>query len=179
MTWLKAFTAGSKNVSKYEVTDDSGFLAIIDPNAYQSFVQADWTFAILQEHFRREMKDRHLLIWGTGMEHIWRIEVSVQPIKVSGFREAVGTIACSNGRLLLTNYDSLAMAAQFPDVRLPQRHEQDQVVQVTPGLYNCRVIQLSKPGGGKPFRERVNFYYEFIPTDKPAAPWTEIPWASD
>ena len=54
----------------FKVTDDSGFLAIIDPDAYRGFVHADWTWDTIQQHFRREMRDRHLLIWATGMEHI-------------------------------------------------------------------------------------------------------------
>jgi hypothetical protein len=28
---------------RYEIDDDSGMLAIIDPDAYRSFIQADWT----------------------------------------------------------------------------------------------------------------------------------------
>jgi len=47
----------------FQVTDDSGFLAIIDPDAYRGFVHADWTWGTIHEHFRREMRDRHLLIW--------------------------------------------------------------------------------------------------------------------
>ncbi len=127
----------------FEVTDDSGFLAIIDPDAYRGFVHADWTWDTIQEHFRREMRDRHLLIWATGMEHLWSIDVSFQPTRASGFREVVGSIDASRGRLLLTNYESLTMAAQFPDVTLPEAHERGQVLSVSPGLYNCRIVQLS------------------------------------
>lgn len=74
----------------FEVTDDSGFLAIIDPDAYRGFVSADWTWETIQEHFMREMRDRHLLIWGTGMEHNWSIDVSFQPAKSRRFPRARG-----------------------------------------------------------------------------------------
>jgi hypothetical protein len=54
----------------FTVTDDSGFLAIIDPDAYRGFVHADWTWETIKEHFRREMRERHLLIgppaWSTS-----------------------------------------------------------------------------------------------------------------
>src|SRR3954463_2235706 len=77
----------SNTLMPFKVTDDSGFLAIIDPDAYRGFVRADWTWETIQEHFRREMRERHLLIWGTGMEHFWSIDVSLEPTKETGFRE--------------------------------------------------------------------------------------------
>ena len=54
--------------------------------------EAHRTWDTIQEHFRRQMRDRHLLIWGTGMEHFWSIDVSFQPTRTSGFREVVGSI---------------------------------------------------------------------------------------
>ena len=162
----------------FEVTDDSGFLAIIDPDAYRGFVSADWSWDTIQEHFKQEMHDRHLLIWGTGMEHNWSIEVSFRPTSASGFREVVGSIDASHGRLLLTNYESLTMAAQFPEVKLPEEHQRDQVLSVTPGLYDCRIIQLSDPNSDAPFEEPVSFIYEFTRTTSPREVWLELPWSA-
>src|SRR6476619_1913529 len=130
----------------HKVTDDSGFLAIVDPDAYVGFVQEDWTLNLLQERFTREMAERHLLIWATGVANLWKVQVSFLPTRASGFREVVGTIGSSRGRLLLTNYESLTMAAQFSDVSFPQAHERDGVLHVQPGLYDCRIVQLSDPG---------------------------------
>ena len=104
------------------------------------------------------MRDRHLLIWGTGMELFWSIDVSFQPTRASGFREVVGSIDASRGRLLLTSYESLTMAAQFPDVTLPEAHERGQVLSVSPGLYDCRIVQLSDPESGAPFEEPVSLF---------------------
>jgi hypothetical protein len=160
----------------FEITDDSGFLALIDPDGYRGFVHADWTLDLIQEHFMREMRDRHLLIWNTGLEHIWRVDVSFEPTKASGFREVIGSITASQGRLLLTSYDSLTMAAQFPDVRLPQAHERNLLLSLPAGLYDCRVIQLSNPESDKPFEEPVSFIYELTRTTSPREVWNEIPW---
>ena len=176
MDWLRKLTGKLEKPKECEVTDDSGFLAIIDPDAYAGFVQADWTLDILQEHFKREMQNRHLLIWGTGLEHVWRIAVSLAPLTTTGFREVSGSISCSNGRLLLTNYESLTMAAQFADTRLPQRHEQDQIIQLPPGLYDCRIVQLSDPESSTPFEEDTNFVYEITQTTTARETWSEIPW---
>ncbi len=164
---------------QFKVTDDSGFLAIIDPDAYRGFVDADWTWEGIKEHFRREMGERHLLIWGTGMEHFWNIDVWFELSRRAGFREVIGSIVASQGRLLLTNYESLTMAAQFPDVTLPQAHEREQILSVSPGLYDCRIIQLSDPQSDAPFEEPVNFIYEFSQTETPREVWSELPWRVD
>jgi len=164
---------------RFKITDDSGFLAIIDPDAYRGFVHADWTWITIQKHFRREMRERHMLIWGTGMEHCWSIDVSLRPTAVAGFREVVGSIDASRGRLLLTNFESLTMAAQFPDVTLPEAHERGRVLSVSPGLHDCRIIQLSDPKSNAPFEEAVSFVYEFTRTTSPSAGWRSIPWRTD
>jgi len=162
----------------FTVTDDSGFLAIIDPDAYRAFVHAKWTWKTIQDHFRREMREWHLLIWGTGMEHVWRIDVSFTPTKVARFREVTGSIIASQGRLLLTNYESLTMAAQFRDFLLPQAHEREQVLSVQPGLYDCRIIQLSDPESDAAFEEPVNFIYDFTRAASPREAWSVLPWTA-
>jgi hypothetical protein len=50
---------------RFEVTDDSGFLALVDHHAYQSFVDADWAYDSLFAHFRTAMAERQLLLWGS------------------------------------------------------------------------------------------------------------------
>jgi hypothetical protein len=68
------------------------------------------------------------------------------------------------------------MAAQFPDVTLPRAHEKGDVVSVSPGLYDCRIIQLSDPESDAPFEEPVSFIYEFTQATSPRGTWSDIPW---
>jgi hypothetical protein len=63
----------------------------------------------------------------------------------AGFREFSTTIRASGKQLLLTNYESLTMAAQFAVERLPAPHDMELLVPVQPGLYRCRVIQRFDP----------------------------------
>jgi hypothetical protein len=146
----------------FKITDDSGFLAVVDPDAYDGFVGSDWTWDTLQDHFVREAREQHLLVWSTGIEHVWSIDVLFQPVELTGFREVTGSIIASQGRLLLTNYESLTMAAQFADVTLPEAHERDQILSVPAGTYDCRIIQLSDPESDAPFSEPVNFICTLI-----------------
>lgn len=53
------------------ISDDSGFLGLINPAPYASFVDEDWDLEQLFQHFRNEMKKQNLLLWGTGRECEW------------------------------------------------------------------------------------------------------------
>jgi len=55
------------------------------------------------------------------------------------------------------------MAAQFADARLPEAHERDQILSVSPGTYDCRIIQLSDPESNAPFVEAANFICTLTP----------------
>lgn len=161
---------------QYEVTDDSGFLGLIDPSDYRSFVDNQWTLEQLVEHFESEMRAGHLLIWGTGREDIWRVEVSFAPSSLVGFREFTAPIRASGNHLLLTNYEALTMAAQFEDVRLPEPHNQDLLVPVTPGLYACRVVQRSDPEVSDP-RPQTDFLVDLTPLKENVQVPSSIPWS--
>jgi len=159
----------------FEVTDDSGFLALIDPEAYAGFVAPDWDYDSLIAHFRAAMAARTLLIWQTGAEGEWRVEVGGPA--PAGFRRTAGAIHSRAGRLHLLNYESLTMAAQFPDVTLPEPHLKHLVLTVEPGDHTVEVVQLTdpddldaEPGPGP----------DFVLTLTPGAtlpPWTGPAWS--
>jgi hypothetical protein len=160
-----------------EVTDDSGFLAVVVPASYEGFVEVDWQFDQLFRHFVAQMTRRSLLIWGTGLEGFWRVDVRRRRSLVRGFREVVGPIRVAGGAVLVTNYEALTMAAQFWDVRLPERHQQSLLVEFPDGEYDCRVVQMFDPcesesaGPGKP-----DFILEFSRTTGNRSEWSEVPW---
>src|SRR5688572_24403550 len=56
-----------------EVTDDSGSLGLVVPATYETFVARNWTFDQLMAHFRAQMARQSLLIWGTGLEGLWKV----------------------------------------------------------------------------------------------------------
>jgi hypothetical protein len=160
-----------------EVNDDSGFLAVVVPAAYEGFVHSDWQFDQLLGHFQTQMARRSLLIWGTGLEGIWRVDVRQRRSHARGFREVSGPIRVVGGAVLVTNYESLTMAAQFADVRLPEQHQRDLVVEFPDGEYACRVVQMFDPsagvsaGAGKP-----DFVLEFTQTAVALESWPGVPW---
>lgn len=129
----------------YQISDDSGFLALVDPASYNSFVDHDWTLDQIMHHFKKEMKNKRLVVWGTGREDLWRVEVRFRRSTEKAFREFSATICATSDNLLLTNYEALTMAAQFEDVSLPLNHHKDLIIPVAPGIYQCRIIQRFNP----------------------------------
>jgi len=145
-----------------KITDDSGILALIDPDAYEGFVDADWSIEAIKAHFMAQAARSRLVLWGTGAEWVWPVEVRFARSNVQGFREFESSIESSKGRLLVTSFDSLSMAATYPDVTLPEPACRDDVFTVPPGRYRCRVIQHLDPDGDLP-DEGLGFAIEVFP----------------
>jgi hypothetical protein len=161
----------------YTVTDDSGFLALVVPDRYPTFVADDWRFPQLLEHFHSAMAQATLLLWGTGLEGTWQVDVVLGPSPVHGVREVVGPLEVLGGRLLLTNYETLTMVAQFDDMTLPPEREADQVLSLAAGSYSCRVVQMFNPESeDSAASDGPDFVIELLPTPTPPAAWTRIPW---
>ncbi len=131
--------------SRVNLSDDSGFLALIDPDAYQGFVDDDWEFEQLMNKFLAEMAAQRLLIWRTGSENDWNVDIGSVAAPSNQFRSIAGTIVATRGRLLLTNFESLSMAAQFDDHDLLKDADADCIITLDVGAYRCDITQLSDP----------------------------------
>ena len=130
---------------KFKISDDSGFLAIFNPAKYSSFVGGEWELDELLNHFEDQIKEKNLLIWGTGGFGDYEVEIRSGMTAFEGFRSVTGTIGVSEGVLYLINYESLTMGAQFEDIKLPEKHLADLAIPLENGAYNCRIIQVNNP----------------------------------
>jgi hypothetical protein len=128
--------------STFQITDDSGFLAIINVDKYNSYVSEEWGFPQLIKHFCDEMNKEYLVIWATGLEYEWTVEVSKGSTNKMAFREFSKSIEVTNGKLYLTNYEDLTMAAQFEKVKLPIRHNAGLFVNLDNGRYELTIRKL-------------------------------------
>lgn len=157
--------------------DDSGFLGLVDPDAYVTFVNEDWTLDQLFEHFRSEMSKQTLLLWATGIENFWRVEITTDATspRPPGFRHVSGPIRVTAGRLLLVNYETLTMAAQFADVALPEPHLADLLVDVPSGDHSCQIIQAIDPDADDDIDDTTHFILT-LTTGQAHAPWSSPAW---
>ncbi len=159
-----------------DVHGDGIYLALIDPSRYESFVGADWDErdGLLEPHFVSQMSRGAALIWGTGVEADWRVEVREGITSQPGFREVVGGIAVSNEGLYLCNYDSLSMAAQFSDHHLPDADCAENKIDLKPGNYEVRVVQISDP---ESIESTDSFVIEFRAVHTLPPAWASVPWS--
>ena len=127
------------------ITDDSGFLAIVNPDRYHSFVDSEWELTELFSRFVDEMNQGNLIIWATGYENDWNVIFLNRPSNETSFREFSTTIEVTNGKLFLTNYEDLTMAAQVQDEKLPSRHNADLCLNLDNGKYEFTIRQLFDP----------------------------------
>lgn len=141
-------------------------MGLLDPATYRGFAGHEWDLRELMAVFRREMRDRRLLLWGTGAEGAWDVDVTFVPTERAGEQETTGGIVCLSGRLCLVNYETLTMAAQFADVRLPEPHHAKLCFEAPAGSYRCRVV-----------RRADRFLIELAASVELPAPWDRIPWS--
>ncbi len=162
------------------VVPADALVALADLADYRSFVAADWTLSQLRAHFATEAARGAMVAWGVGESGNWRIAVARER-GPGGFREFAAPIRATGRQLHLVGYDELTMAAQFPDVRLPEPHGGAWPVAVAPGWYECRVVQLYDPAladSPEVFHQQTpHFRLELLPAGGgrpgagPGVPW--------
>src|SRR5438477_3832606 len=106
----------------FKISDDSGFMGLVNVDKYSSFVKEDWNFNDLRDRVIMEMNEGNLLFWSTGQEGQWNVRITNERTNDKPFRTAQGLIKVTSEKLFLTNYEDLSMAAQFEDVKLPEKH---------------------------------------------------------
>lgn len=133
------------NYLQLRITDDSGFLAIVNSNTYLSFVDENWDLPLIIEHFIAEMNHQHIIFWATGAEDEWIMSFSNQSSGQKSFREFSSIITVTNEKLYLTNFEDLTMAAQFRDEKVPSNNNSDLAIPLENGQYLVTVRQLFDP----------------------------------
>src|SRR4030095_4998009 len=101
------------NLTTLSITDDSGFLAIVNADKYNSFLNEGWTLPQLFERFVDEMNRDNLIIWSTDSENTWKVNFVNKPSDKKSFREFSKTMTVTNGQIFLTNYEDLTISAQY------------------------------------------------------------------
>jgi len=129
----------------FEISDDSGFMGIVNYDKYNSYLKPNWNFEMIKEKVITEMNAHNLLFWGTGKENNWRVKIDTKPSERKAFREAKGVIEITNEKLYLTNYETLTMAAQFEKIKLPEKHHENLFIELENGKYMVKFRQMIDP----------------------------------
>lgn len=130
---------------RLEISDDSGFIGLVNSELYQSFVHEDWELGELLQRFKSETNAGHAVIWSTGVENFQTVEFLFKKSDRVAFREVYTNLKVTNGKLYLTNYEDLSMAAQYEDELIPSNHNSDLEIQIENGNYEVIIRQLFDP----------------------------------
>ena len=133
------------NLTTLSITDDSGFLAIVNADKYNSFLNEEWAMPQLFRRFVDEMNRDNLIIWSTGCENTWTVNFVNKPSNKKSFREFSKTIAVTGGQIFLTNFEDLTMSAQYENEKIPAKHNVDLYLRLDNGIYEFKVRQLFDP----------------------------------
>jgi hypothetical protein len=127
------------------ITDDSGFLGIVNVDKYNSFVSEDWQLSQLFNRFVDEMNNDNLILWSTGSENVWTVNFVSSPSDIKSFREFYKTLKVTSGKIFLTNYEDLTMAAQYHEEKIPAKHNADLSIDLGNGRHEFQIRQLFDP----------------------------------
>jgi len=132
---------------KLKITDDDGFIAIVNGSRYESFLDEDWEFNQLLMNFVDQMKSGNIIIWQTSNEGggNWLVSFQEHPSEAHVYRQFQQFIKVTSGELFLTNYSDLTMAAQFNDEPILASHNADLKIELANGWYKFTVSQLFDP----------------------------------
>ena len=133
------------NPLSLQIGDDSGLLAIVNADKYNSFVSEEWELTQLLNRFVDEMNSGNLIIWSTGVENTWTVSFVNKPSDKKSFREFSKTIKVTDDQLFLTNYEDLTIAAQYEDEKIPAKHSSMLCIKLDNGIYDFRIRQLFNP----------------------------------
>ena len=129
------------------ISDDSGFLGLANLSKYDSFIDYNWDFEMLKKRIVDQMNQNNILFWSTGRGDNWKVQLSINDkLQNKDFhRVEKALINVTNERIYLVNYETLSMAAQFEDTKLPEHYLANLYFELKNGLYLVEFGQLTDP----------------------------------
>lgn len=151
-----------------QIIDNDGFLALANSSRYNPFVTEDWELDELFNHFLNQMNEGSFLIWRTGYEGgTWNVNFVNERSNEESFREFNSNIEVTDGKLYLTEYADLTMAASYPEHKIPSKHNASLYYELENGLYSITIRQLFNPElDDEELENNANFEIVIKPTDR-------------
>lgn len=152
--------------------DDDGFVCLVCPDRYVSYVDEDWTLEEVLDRFVEQMNAGTLFVAYPGPDRSGEpFTLVAEPSARPSAREAEGRVVVGEGGAWLTDYAQLTMAAQFADSPAVAAHHTR--LPLAPGP--CRVTLRDLAGAGAPALELA-----LAPDrDGGTTPQHEVPWFAD
>jgi hypothetical protein len=151
---------------------DTNFIALVNPNRYNTFVDEDWDLKMLKDHFIKETEQGNILVMqmtDEGIEGDWKVSVEFEDYMLESdyFRKDTGYIKVDNNELCFVEYTCLTMAAQFKDEKVPDKYCEKFRFHINNGLYKVDIIQYYDIDNEKHFgRNDIDIAFRFTEVSK-------------
>ena len=91
---------------------DTNFISLVNAHRYNSFVDEEWTFEQLKEHFELETKNNNILVLqmtNEGVECDWKIEINNKVSSIKNIENCFITVSslCHSARKSEQGHGSL------------------------------------------------------------------------
>ena len=168
---------------KLKIVDDDCMIAVVNADKYNATLpqhRDKWTWGELKE-FWLVTNRNNLIMWETGLEEDWTVEIVKSPTRKKAFRQFEQFIEVSNEKLYLIRWGDLTMTLQFDDNKLPQEDNKDLIIPLDNGAYRVTVKQLFDPEDYDYDPEgKVNFEIYFEPQNEiPPISVDKIAWTNE
>ena len=124
------------NSEVYEFSNDPAFVGIVDVCSYQADFP-NWDWDTLCKKVVSQMREGRILAWGTPEDSFrfvlqtGSLDYHLEP------KKSYSQLFRSTGKVVLANYDTITMCAQFDDNALPQ--PEDIELNIKPGVHRITV----------------------------------------
>ncbi|MCE7991345.1 MAG: hypothetical protein HEP71_05165 [Roseivirga sp.] len=146
---------------RLEISDESGFIGIINGDLYQGFVNEDWELDDVLEKFRTQTNRGHCAIWSTGEPYDMAVQLLESLSDQKAVREATINIQITDESLWLANYTDLTMAAQFEDEPIPSKMNSHLRIALDNGNYEVHIRQMTEPKAYE-WKEAPEYHFELV-----------------
>lgn len=139
------FKKNESTKQKLEISDDSGFIGLINNDLYSGFVDEDWELEGILRRFTEQTNLGNCVIWSTGEPSFMSIHILDEPSQNEVFREVCSNIKVTNEKLWLVNYTDLTMVAQFESEKIPSNENSELEIPLENGAYRVTIRQKFNP----------------------------------
>lgn len=163
---------------------DTNFIALVNADKYKTFVDEDWEFEPLLQHFSDEMAKGNTLVFqmtDEGIEHSWTIEVKFEATlsDLECYRRTEGYIEVTDNKLYIIDYDCLTMAAQFKDCSIPDKNCANNRIELKNGSYKVEIVQYYNADNGEHIGDdKINMLMNFMEISDVGVNADKVIWCS-
>lgn len=146
---------------RLEISDDSGFIGIVNNDLYKGFVSEDWELDDVLKKFKTQTNLGHCAIWSTGEPYDMSVQILESLSGRNAIRETIINIQVTDGCLWLTNYTDLTMVAQFEDEPIPSKMNSHLKIELDTGNYLVHIRQMTDPKAYE-WKEAPEYHFELV-----------------